>query len=1145
MSANRQQKQYLKLDPVEAFYANPDVHCGGGFVDMKFKDRAIYDIENNEVKIVKSLTYNIPLAKMFDEILVNAVDCYLRNEGVSEVDITITDQYVNIKNNIKDTSKQIPIDIDKRYNQYYPEYLFTELNSGSNYSKTEATGGKNGIGAKLTSILSKKFQIDIVNNNKRYEQTIENKTYTKHPPKITSFESPNYTSITYYPNFEEITPDHRNKFTDGDIQYMYSRIYDMSIYNIKFTVNNISIPHLDWAEFAESFNISDELFHYISSPSWNNSWYISIGLSTSSLKRISYTNDVNTYDGGSHIEAIIKKLQTELTKRKITTTNLKSKLAIICRCSVKGASYDSQAKTKLKVTPKQLPKLNIDNFISNFIDQSNLVPELMGKLYDKKNKETASTNPKSIDGYLPALKYKRQSNKCTLFICEGLSAKSMCVRGIQVLGGNDYYGCYPLGGKPLNTRNASIDKYLANQHITDLKVILGLKDGTIYDSSNINTLNYRHVVCVKDADADGAAIMGLVINFFSTKFPSLLTSVDAFFYEFISPMVKVYTKDGLKEFYNDYQYQQYLQSIESSNFIRDIKFIKGLAANDDNDVKRYFREYNDNRLQILFSDDGQNHFDLNPKYITQSGYQHNDEANPFEDTFETLDMTYNIYRTDDRKEWLTTITPETHLPREKGKPISCKDFINADVVLFSYEACERAIPSDIDGLKPVQRKILYTLFSKLGNRAYSPIKVFQLGGSVADFAQYHHGDQSMNEAIIKMTQDYVGSNNIPLLLKNGQTGTRLADGADHGAPRYVGCSLQKITRLIFPQIDDILLKRAVEDGQEVEPVYYIPIIPMSLVNGILGIGVGWKSDVCAYNPRDLINKVRYYINKRKNDVELIPWYRGFNGTIEKDTKGKKYIINGTIEKISSTKFVVTETPVPNYGFDTLEAKFKKLLKDGVISDYEFRVGNTINFPVTFVEPQDTEDVIKILGLSVSKSLSGLVLFNSDSKIKQYSSEDSIFNEWFIVREELYIKRKNYIIRQLSNCISKLENKIRFVKEMVGYDGQEPLSHTFSTYSNEEALDYLIRNKYSKYNNSYDYLMNIPARQFTKTNINKWLDELRDKRKELEDFKATEIEDIWASELDDLEIEWDIMEAAMNEHDNEEEKPAKKAIRKRK
>ena len=178
--------------------------------------------------------------------------------------------------------------------------------------------------------------------------------------------------------------------------------------------------------------------------------------------------------------------------------------------------------------------------------------------------------------------------------------------------------------------------------------------------------------------------------------------------------------------------------------------------------------------------------------------------------------------------------------------VSHKDFINKEMIHFSIYDCERSIPNLMDGLKTSLRKILYSSFKK---NLTTEIKVAQFSGYVSEQSGYHHGEASLNGAIVGMAQDYVGSNNINLLLPNGQFGTRLQGGKDSASERYIFTQLNQITRYIYRKEDDPVLEYLEDDGDPVEPRYYVPIVPMVLVNGGKGIGTGFSTDILSYKCR--------------------------------------------------------------------------------------------------------------------------------------------------------------------------------------------------------------------------------------------------------------------------------------------------------
>ena len=189
---------------------------------------------------------------------------------------------------------------------------------------------------------------------------------------------------------------------------------------------------------------------------------------------------------------------------------------------------------------------------------------------------------------------------------------------------------------------------------------------------------------------------------------------------------------------------------------------------------------------------------------------------------------------------------------------------------------ERSIPSIVDGFKPGQRKVMFTCLKRNDKRE---VKVAQLAGSVGEMSAYHHGEASLMGTIIGLAQNYVGSNNVNLLQPIGQFGTRLAGGKDHASPRYIFTQMSPLARHIFNVHDDHVLKYLTDDNQKIEPEYYVPILPMVLVNGAEGIGTGWMTKIPNYNPREIVENLMRMLDGRE-PKEMVPWFKNFRGTIE-------------------------------------------------------------------------------------------------------------------------------------------------------------------------------------------------------------------------------------------------------------------------
>ncbi len=1131
-NSNSKPSEYQKLEEIDHILKRPDMYMGEN--KIKTKQMFVYDIDTDTVS-QQSVTFSTGLLKICDEVAMNAIDNLQRRPVLKNIDVTITDSTITIRND----GKSIPIELFDGTNVYIPEVLFTQPRSGSNFNDKEerTVGGRNGIGCKITSIFSSRFIINIVDKNKHYEQIITNNVKNISPPTISKVKSPNYVSISFSPDLSRFQ---LSSITDDMKKLIYKRFHDLSYLPVTITVNNITLPRLSWDDFVASYGYNN-LTTYVTSKGYK--WYVSFGIADKPCE-VSFVNNIRTYNGGEHVKYIREQIANQIIKQAgknsgITTQMIKAKLVLFVSATIVNPAFDSQAKEKLTTQPKDFGENNTCNIpvktIKAFIDENNVVDIMMNKMMSTMNNKMKRSRVKNIEKLVEANKAGgAEGYKCTLFICEGLSAKTMVDSGICILG-HDYYGCYPLRGKVLNARNASAKQYHENRELTDLKSIIGLEDGKEYES--IEGLRYGKVVCVKDADSDGADIMGLVINFFHTKFPSLL-QIDGFFAEFISPMIQVIVKntDGLNgvenllprtpmqpalrkrgkrnkadtpvqsknvkiPFYNEVEYARFMDANKEHPSIKSstVKFIKGLATNEDDDITTYFNNYNDNCINIEFPDGVDDY----------------------------IDKSFNGKRTEDRKDWLTTITPDTHLPRVRGEPISCIDFVENDLALYAMDACVRSIPSLVDGLKPSQRKILYTLFGLPDTQSHKIMKVFQLGGLVAKTSNYHHGDQSMNATIIKMAQDFPGSNNIPLLERSGQFGSRQENGDDAGQPRYIGCCLADIARLIFPKIDDVLLEYQEEDNQKVEPKYYIPIIPMVLVNGCRGMGMGWSTLIPSFSPSDIIEFVKHKL-ECEDENHIRSWYKGFIGDIVETQNGWEYYGKFERDAKDSKKVHVTEIPI-----DISIADFEQLLKDlrdkdktmkiniggknqtvsGIVKNFKnnnTKNANSVNYQVEFFNEYSDDDLIKILKLVSKKGNGNMVLFNKNCQIQRYGELEAIIDEWFSVRYMLYMKRIQYMIDCLERDKMVASNKARFIKENI----DETIN--IKNVKIDDVVKLLEKSGYDKVDDKFDYLVDMKMRYLTKEKYEELLNKVDELNQEIDRLQNTTVEEEWLADLAKLE-----------------------------
>ena len=723
----------------------------------------------------------------------------------------------------------------------------------------------------------------------------------------------------------------------------------------------------------------------------------------------------------------------------------------------------------------------------------------------KAAKKTDGSKSKNIRG-IPKLidanwAGTEKSKDCIIIFCEGDSAKAGIVSGLSSEDRNTI-GVYPMKGKILNVRGENVKKISENKEIAEIKKILGLEVGKEYNTMEdvYKHLRYSKVIFLCDQDLDGSHIKGLGINLFQSEWPSLYR-IPGFIGFMNTPILKA--RKGAQEllFYNNGEYENWKNEIGNEIHHWKIKYYKGLGTSTGKEFKEYFEK----KKLVGFESMG-------------------------EDCDKTIDMVFNKKRADDRKDWLETYNRESYLDTNK-QSVSYKEFVDKEFIHFSKYDCDRSIPNLMDGLKISLRKILFSAFKK---NLHSEIKVAQFTGYVSEHSGYHHGEASLNAAIVGMAQNFVGSNNINLFIPSGQFGSRLSGGQDSASERYIFTLLNKITRIIFNPDDDAVLTYLNDDGLPVEPIYYAPIIPMVLVNGSKGIGTGFSTDIMCYNPIEIIQYLKNKLSSQEKDfkTEFIPYYEGFLGTIEV-ISSHKFLVKGIYEKVGPDKIRVTELPV---GFWTED--FKELLeslidvvdKNGkkgtsIVKDYDdMSKDTTVDFVITLqkgkleeLEAQEHDyhcnGILKTFKLYTTNSTSNMHLFDAKDKLKKYDTVCEIIDDYYETRLQMYQVRKDYLTTMLEKELVILSNKRNYIQENL--DGSIDLRK-----KKKEEITQLLKEKgYFEMENDYKYLTKMTMDSVTEENIEKLFKEYENKSIELSFVKNTTIYQMWMKELDVLEKEY--------------------------
>jgi len=1102
-----EEKKYIEdLSLHEQILLRPDTYIGSN-VDTLTNEPVWVNVNNTFVN--KNIKINDGLIRMFIETVSNAFDNIWRSSNSKfkmsyiKININSTTGKISVKND----GQPIPIKqqtyAQEKIKLYVPTIAFGKLLTSTNYNDNEKrkTSGRNGYGIKLTNIFSSDFKVECCDGSKKFIQKWSNNMKTIQEPKITDSDSKPYTLVEFTPDFSKFKSDNKSSltnFTNDHISYIERLIYHYatcaSVYKIKIYYNNHKINIKNLKDYAMKYfivsnelndddeisdtesvcskksksdsdsELSDDSETESNSETESENAEDNIKRETLSIKTknclvfitpnddnkyINYSsvNGIETPEGGLHLieweEKLfrpivdfingndkVKKLkgkEKEKAKKKqnikIDINTVKNKLSLFVVATVENPQFESQEKRKLiagdvdiKIKDSDIKKLKKWNFVKEI--KAELEGKSFNKLNDLNKDKSAIENLEHCD-YIRKNKSKKTIDKdCILVATEGDSAKTFITSGINKSSifdksGREYIGIFKLKGKPINARKATVSKLEHNKEISTLIRALRLNTELDYtDDNNYKTLYYKKFVICADADNDGYHIVALVYNFFHSKYSSLIKRGD-FFYFMRTPVLTILKP--WTEFYFINEARKYINENNINN--NNIKYYKGLGSWPSQSVPKVLGK----KLVCLITDE------IGDKLIK------------------------NIFGKDEsdfRKTWLTKVNKPVVNEIIKDYEIQQlpdKNFINNELINFSKDHCRRAIPNLYDGLNESQRKILFTAFKTNLNYNKKVLKVSQFAGKVAELSEYHHGEIILNSTITGMTQRFVGSNNIPYFYDEGQFGSRIENGKDAASGRYIFTKLDTNTRNLFRIEDENYLINLEEDGNIIEPEYYLPILPMVLVNGRKGgIGTGFSSTIPSYNPLDLIKWINYWLdNNFKNNTNLIPWYRNFKGSIEVDVdNSNKYITTGVMKLgKNSNEYIISELPIgKNQISITKYTKFLESLEEsGKISSFSNKCDNNVihyiinkgSLNITTNKEGIVIDtgVLKSFKLIDTIHTSNMVLFTDSITIKKYNNVIEILNEYCNQRYKYYGIRRLGQINSLKLELEFVSNKLRFIKEV--------------------------------------------------------------------------------------------------------------------
>lgn len=1114
---------YKQYDLRKHVYMKPDTYIGAD--ERVEREEWLYDF-NSKKMFNKVIDFVPGCERIFLEILSNASDNIGRSRRANIdpgcIEITMNERTISVKN----YGLPIPIEIHPEEKIYIPQMIFGSLLSSSNYEIDRHESGTNGIGAKATNIFSIEFIVIIYDHihHLNYKQVwYDNMTRRSDPIINKYYGDTSSVQIIYTMDFnrfkyEKYPQEAFNLFARHAIDTSFTSKTKVFFNGTEFNFSNIK----DYASLYFN-NIDTAIIHYQKS---NESKYLDIELMALDTpdegQCISFVNCIMTKDGGVHVNAAIKAVSDgiirtineniikKLTKQNkkeldpkekrlytISLNDVKPHISILLSVRVLNPKFTSQTKTVLH---SPTPKIEIPESQLKAIYKWKLIDRLYAAIEAKQSASLTKTDGK-LKRYIKLLKGidannagKSERHQCVLYITEGRSGAGYANKLISLHPkGRDYIGVLPMRGKSLNVMNADRLQIEKNTEISELKKILGLCEGTDYtDQNNFNKLRYGSVMIMADSDVDGKHIIGLIINFFHCRFPSLLKRGFVTYYR--TPILRVFFNNNVLKFYTQYEYEQWKKI--TPNYTRwHHKYYKGLGTSKDSEIKD---DYQTPHIVTCYYDD---------------------------DAPKNIRLAFDKNLSDERKKWIDQWDPSIQFEDTKIQPIST--FINYELILFSIADVQRSIPKLMDGLKESQRKVLFGAHKKWKisrSSSYQEVKVAQFSAFVAEKSNYHHGELVLDDVIVGMAQNFTGSNNIPWFTRDGQFGTRFQGGKDAAETRYSYTRPEMIVPYILREEDQPILKYIIDEGEEVEPESYYPIIPMILVNGAQGIGTGYSTFIPNHKPLDIIKWLK--LKLQGSDVpNLIPWYNGFEGTIEIITKNIEDNVEENLEDplendtqyeikksvysmiilgkyhLEKDKVVITELPVGRWPH-TYHKWLENLIDNKQITGFrDLSVDNKVYFEIYgFKNPN-----YKSLKLKRVISLSNMVALDENNHPVKFNNTNEILEAFYSKRLAIYEKRKEFIIKNLQNEIRFLKDKIKFIQAVIDKKINIINTKISDIYSEMDALN-LSREIYN--------LSKLSS--LSKDEIQNLTEQIKHKEIEFLTVQNTSVKDIWLKELNELE-----------------------------
>lgn len=1168
----KDEQEYVELSPRSHARQKPQMYIGNIKREQRIETALRVDGETNELCFLPIDVDTPPaMIRCFIEILSNAVDNVIRSRAKKidpgKIIVEITSDLIAVTN----YGDHIPVRFNEASQMYEPERIFGCMLTSSNFEKrVDSVCGSHGIGSKVTNINSKEFRVECYDPNRGalYKQAWYDTMKRFSDPEIIECELEDaYTKVEFtldQSRFDDYIIDDNfislcaKICADGsfsvkvpivfnNMEFNYSEIIDYA--SLYFQVGEHFISHEQKFKFEASQEIHPTSINILISDAGDNPGRV-IGL----------VNGVHCNEG-VHINKLVKTVTGPLVKKlkdmKITQADIMGQLNFVVNYLCKGQAYASQDKVKLtqpeptvKFKKNALEQLNNWPLIKRLESLGKAKGEyLLSKTDGKKNRQVITKKGRDA-----AFAGSTRSHECSLYICEGESAANFLLSALDILD-VETTGIYPLKGVIMNITYADDERLIKNREYTDIKSLLGLRENIDYmKEENYNTLRYGRVYICCDSDVFGSHISGLMMNVFHRKFRTLFQR-GYFVNTLKTPMLTIKQGKIHAKFYCEFEFKEWCEQNKKIRIDpKNIKFIKGLGTNEDEDVVEEF---------------------ANPHYIRMEYDEHASEN--FQLAFSN--------DASKRKDWIKNYIDST--VRICDLEIqNASDFINNDLKYFSIISNRKMLPSIFDGMKECQRKILWAAFSEwsTNGRWKTPakcnkIKVADFGSIASTLTAYQHGEVSLQKCIVLMSQTYPTSNNMPYLKAIGQFGSRHTPKAS--APRYISVTRSLWIDYVYREEDFPLLEILEDEGKKIEPKYYLPIIPMLLVNGSKGISVAYSTFIPKYNPMKLVLWMRRKL-LGKQLPKLIPYYEGYSGNIQLklgdaaygvenefdeddleidigkdisnqlqnkkdeeyqvkikseielsnellelpessdeqkdlvavidvnlDTKKRYRMVSMGEFEVIGKKIIVTELPLGR-SFDSYSDALNKMIENKQLTRYEnlCKKNQCKYILYSFKGNPNHENLLLIR----SFRLSNMVALDENNTPVLYNDPEEICEKFYQMRLPYYTLRKENMLAVLKEQLRLLNLKLKFVKLVVNDELE---------IRNRSKADIEIDLKQHKI--PVNIYMDCPLPQLNKEKIKELEDEIPEIKEKYDELLKVESSDMWLNDLEEFENKYKTIE----------------------